>query len=145
MIIPDEQDLLAFSDRNYQKDLLFETPISIFHSMQGRKARDFTRFCACFQGTSMVAKRKQKDKYEPSQARVYTINEGTALDEDSSIRHKVRSTERKKIRKLRKCTKPFSFQTSKYIQTQNQKQKLWSLKSDLHKSVLCLFPFSFTV
>lgn len=147
MIIPEEQDLLGLSDWNYQKDLLFETPISIFHSMQGSTARDFTHFYTRIQGTSMVAKWKQRDKYEPSRARVYVRNEGTARMRTarSDMRSDPLRGKKKKIRKLRKRTKPFSFQTSKYIQTQNQKQKLWAFKSDLRKSVLCLFPFSFTV
>lgn len=51
--------------------------------MQGSKERDFTHFCACFQGTNMVAKWKQRDKYEISKVRVYIKNEGRALDMDS--------------------------------------------------------------
>lgn len=34
-------------------------------------------------GRTMVAKRKQRDKYELSEVRVYIKNEGTALDVDS--------------------------------------------------------------
>lgn len=106
--------------------------------------RDLTHLCTCFQGATMVAKLKQRKKYESFKVRVYIENKSTVLDVDSSVGHKVQSTD-KKIRKVRKCTKGISFQTSKSIQRQNQKQKLWSFKSDLHKSVLCLFPFSFTV
>lgn len=89
----------------------------------------------------MVAKLKQRNKYESSKVKVYIKN-----DVDSSIRYKGQFTDKKnKNRKVRKRIKPINFQTSENFQGQNQKQKLWSLTSDLHKSVLCLFPFSFTV
>lgn len=147
MIIPDEQDLLAFSDWNNQEDLLVTSPISISHSVWGSKDRDLTHFCACVQATTVVAKSKQRNKYESSKVTVYIKNKGTALDvtAQSDKLCNPPDQKKKKIRTLRRCTKGISFQTSKSIQRQNQKQKLWFFKSDLHKSVLCLFPFSFTV
>lgn len=144
MIIPDEQDLLAFSDWNDQEDLLVTSPISISHSVQGSKDRDLTHFCACVQATTVVAKSKQRNKYESSKVTVY-IKNNTALDVTAQSDTRCNSPDQKTIRTLRKCTKGISFWTSKSIQRQNQKQKLWFFKSDLHKSVLCLFPFSFTV
>lgn len=46
-------------------------------------------------GQPCVAKLKQRDKYESSKVRVYIKNEGIALDVDSSIRHKMPSTDKK--------------------------------------------------
>lgn len=89
----------------------------------------------------------KRNKYESSKVTVYIKNKGTALDVTAQSDKPCNPPDqkKKKIRTLRRCTKGISFQTSKSIQRQNQKQKLWFFKSDLHKSVLCLFPFSFTV